>query len=243
MKKRFAILVSVIVGLTVVTARAQPRPPPAPSFDGSMDKLFGDNSGFSGTMEFHSTGASGEEVAMSAKIAHAEGKARIEMDISEMQGSHIPAQAVARMKQMGMSKTTMIMRSDKGIVYMVYPDMKAYTEMATQEKRAAMSEYKTETTKLGQETIDSHDCVKNKVVVTGPTGAPHESTVWNATDLKQFPVKIETASDTGKATVILFKEVKLEKPDDAQFDPPSDFKKYDNMMSLMMSRARGAPAQ
>jgi Domain of unknown function (DUF4412) len=243
MKKHFALLVSVIVGLSVVTARAQPRTPSAPNFDGDMDKLFGDNSGFSATMEFRSAGPSGEEVEMSAKVVHVEGKARIEMDISEMQGSHIPPQTAARMKQMGMSKTTMIMRSDKGITYVVYPDMKAYTEMGGQEKRAAMSEYKTETTKLGQETIDGHDCVKNKVVVTGPSGAPHDSTVWNATDLKQFPVKIETASVNGNASVILFKEVKLDKPDDAQFDPPSDYKKYDNMMSLMMSRARGAPPQ
>jgi hypothetical protein len=243
MKRHLTILASVIVGLTVVTSRAQPRPPTPPSFDGALGKLFGENAGFSAVMEFHSTSPSGEDITMSARMAHAEGKAHMEMDMSTMQSAHIPPQAAARMKQMGMSKMTIIIRRDKGLSYMVYPDMRAYTETATQEKYAAMSEYKAETTKLGQETIDGHDCVKNKVVVTDPDGRAHESTVWNATDLKEFPVKIQTTSDTGNVMVLLFKDVKLEKPDDAQFDPPSDFKKYDDMMSLMMSRARGAPPQ
>jgi len=243
MKKHFTILGSVIFGLTVVTARAQPRPPPTPSFDGAMGKLFGENSGFSATMEFHSTGPSGGEITISAKIAHAEGKARMEMDMSAMHGSQIPPQAAARMKQMGMSKLTMIIRRDKGLSYMVYPDMKAYVETATHEKYAAASEYKAEVTKLGQEAIDGHDCVKNKVVVTDPDGPTHESTVWNATDLKEFPVKIQTTAANGNAMVLLFQDVKLGAPDDTQFDPPPDFKKYDDMMSLMMSRARGAPPQ
>jgi hypothetical protein len=39
---------------------------------------------------------------------------------------------------------------------------------------------------------------------------------------------------------MLFKEVKLDKPDDAQFEPPADFTKYDDVMNLMMSRARSA---
>ncbi len=79
---------------------------------------------------------------------------------------------------------------------------------------------------------------KNKVVVTGPDGVSHESTVWNATDLDKFPVKIEM-SDNGKQTTMTFKDVKTEKPDSALFDPPADYKKYDSMMNMMMSRARG----
>jgi hypothetical protein len=243
MNKHLTILASVLVGLTVVTTSAQPRQPSTPSFDGAMGKLFGDNSGFSANMEYTSTGPSGQEMTVSAKITHAEGKAHMEMDISNMQGGHVPPAAAARMKQMGMGKLTIIIRRDKGLSYMVYPDMKAYTETATQEKYAPVAEYKSDSTKLGQETIDGHDCVKNKVVVTAPDGSTHESTVWNATDLKDFPVKIQTTSDKGTAMILSFKDVKLEKPDDSQFDPPSDFKKYDDMMSLMMSHARGAPPQ
>jgi hypothetical protein len=243
MKKNLVFLVSVIVGFTVVAARAQPGAPPAPSFDGAIGKLFGDNSGFTATMEFHFTRPSGEEMTMTGRMAHLEGKARFEMDLSAMQGGHMPPQAAEQMKQMGMSKMVSLTRRDKSLTYLLYPDMKAYVVMALQGTNTPMSEYKAETSKLGEETIGGHDCIKNKVVVTGPDGFAHESTVWNATDLKQFPVKIQTTSKEGQSMVMLFKEVKLEKPDDTQFDPPADFKKYDDVMSLMMSRARGAPPQ
>jgi outer membrane lipoprotein-sorting protein len=243
MKKPLPILTAIIVALTLVTARAQPRPPTGPNFDGAMDKLFGFNSGFSATMEMHSTDPTGKQMTMSAKMAHADGKSRIEMDMWGTQGANMPPQVAARMKQMGMSKTTVINRSEKNVSYVIYPDMQAYTEMPAQSKYAPASDYKVEVTKLGEESIDGHACVKNKCVVTDPDGATHEYTVWNASDLKQFPLKIETKSENGQAMVMLFKDVKLEKPDDAQFEPPSDFKKYDSMMSLMMSRARGGAPQ
>jgi len=243
MKKHLIILASVIVGFTVFTARAQPGGPPSPSFDGAMAKLFGDNTGFSATMELHLAQPSGEPMTMTGKMAFLDGKNRFEMDMSTMQGGHIPPQALARMKQMGMGKMTMIARPDKDVNFMLYPDMKAYTTMALNESNTPPSAYKLDTAKQGEETIDGHDCVKNKVVVTGPDGVTHEATVWNAGDLKQFPVKIQLTSKAGQDTVMLFKEVKLGKPDDAQFDPPADFKKYDDMMSLMMSRNPGAPPQ
>jgi hypothetical protein len=243
MKKHLVLLASVMVGFSVVTARAQPGPPPGPSWDGAMAKLFGDHSGFTATMEFHFNRPSGQEMIMPGKMAHLEGKARFEMDLSSMQGGNMPPQAAAQMKQMGMGKMTSITRRDQNLIYMIYPDMKAYTEMAIPEKNVAVSEYKAEVTKLGEETLNGHDCIKNKVVATGPDGATHEFTVWNATDLKKFPVKVQLTTKEGKDMVMLFNDVKLEKPDAALFEPPADFTKYDNMMSLMMSRARGTPPQ
>jgi hypothetical protein len=208
-----------------------------------MAKLFGDNPGFTATMEFHMTLPSGQEMTMPGKIAHLEGKARFEMDMSNMQGANMPPQAAAHMKQMGMSKMFSITRRDLNITYMVYPDMKAYTEMPMRETNAPVSEYKADETKLGEETINGHSCIKNKVVVTCPDGSTRDSTIWNATDLNKFPIKIQTTPKEGRTMVLLFNDVKLEKPDAALFDPPADFTKYDSMMSLMMSRVRGAPPQ
>jgi hypothetical protein len=243
LKKHFVVLASIMAGFIVVTAGAQPGPPPRPSFDGAMAKLFGDNTGFSATLEFHCTQSSGDEMIMPGKVAYSVDKSRFEMDMTKMQGGHLPPQAAAQMKQMGMARMTMISRGDKKLSYVVYPDMKAYVVNATQEASAAPSEYKAETTKLGEETIDGHDCIKNKVVVTGPDGVKHESTVWNASDLKLFPLKIQSTGDKGMAVVMLFKDVKLEKPDDAQFDLPGDFTKYDDVMTLMMSRIKAAQQQ
>ena len=73
--------------------------------------------------------------------------------------------------------------------------------------------------------------MKNKVIVTDDQGTNHEYTVWNATDLKKFPLKIVTAEE-GMNMTMSFKNVKLDKPK-ADFNAPSDYKKYDNIMSLM----------
>ena len=76
----------------------------------------------------------------------------------------------------------------------------------------APADFKVETTELGKETVDGHPCVKNKVVVTDKESKQHESTVWNATDLKNFPVKIETGRER-RHFDHAFKNISLTKPD------------------------------
>ena len=97
---------------------------------------------------------------------------------------------------------------------------------------AATANYKVETTELGKDTVDGHPCVKTKFIVTDDQGNKHESVVWNATDLKKFPVKIETVQQ-GQTMTILFKDVILAKPDAGLFEPPSSYTKYDSMQTMM----------
>jgi hypothetical protein len=132
---------------------------------------------------------------------------------------------------------------------MIYPGLQAYVQMPPPDPDAAKpaSDFKSEATELGKETVDGHACVKNKVVVTDKAGTARQSTVWNATDLKNFPVKIET-SDGGTTVTMLFKDVKFDRPEAAQFEPPAGFKKYDDMMTMMqqemmkrMGGGRGLP--
>jgi hypothetical protein len=199
-----------------------------------MAKIFGENTAYSANLEMRTAGGSGGEVTMPGKLAYLEGKTRFEMDMTEMKSANMPAQGAAQMKQMGMDKIVTISRPDKNTTCIIYSGLQAYVENPIQDADAAKpaSDFKSEVTQLGKETVDGHACVKNKVIVTDKAGKAHESTVWNATDLKNFPVKIET-SESGQTTTMLFKDIKLDRPDAAQFDPPAGFKKYDNMMALM----------
>ncbi len=197
-----------------------------------MAKIFGDNSSFSANMEMQVVGD--QPITMPGKIYVSDGKSRFEMDMSEMKGHQLPPDAAAHMKAMGMDKMVTISLPDDKTAYMIYPNMQAYVQMPTQNPDAAKpeSDFKIETTELAKETADGHPCVKNKVVVTDKEGNKHESTVWNATDLKNFPIKIET-TEAGHTTDMVFKDVKLSKPEAGLFAPPSNYKKYDSMMSLM----------
>jgi hypothetical protein len=206
-------------------AGAMGGPPPGPRFVGSMIKLFGDNSSFS---------AGRMPMTVPGKIFVLDGKSRFEMNMAEMKSSAIPPQAVEQMKAMGMNEMVNISNPEEKITYLVYPGLQAFAQVTMQDPEAAKTaaDFKIETTELGKETVNGFDCVKNKAVVTDNAGKQFEYTVWNATDLKDFPVKLETTNQ-GRNMTMVFKDVKLSKPDKALFAPPADYKKYDSMMAMM----------
>jgi len=248
MKKTF-LLIATLVALGLAPAFAQ-FGPQAPHFGGALDKLFGEHQAFSAVMEFQTGGPAGENITMPGKFSFDTGKSRFEMNLSEMQGSKMPPDAAAHMKVMGMDTMISISRPDKKLVYIVYPGLNSYAEMTPQDPSAtAAANFKLETTELGKETVDGHDCVKNKVIVTDKDGKQHESTVWNATDLKNFPVKI-VSTEQGHDSTMLFKNISLAKPAAGNFEVPSGFTKYDNVQTMMqtemmkkMGGAMGKPPQ
>lgn len=245
--KTIQLFFAGVLCLVAVSARAQfgPGAGKGLSLSGSTAKLFGENKAFTGSMELQAISPQGP-VTVPGKIFFLDGKARFEMDMAETKSPAIPPGAGAQMKAMGMDKITMISRPDKKVSYMVYPGLQAYLETPMEDSEAEKpeSDSKLEETEVGKEKLDEHDCVKNKAVVTDKDGR-HESTVWRATDLNKFPVKIEQ-TEGGNLSTMTFKDVKLTKPDVKQFDAPTDYKKYDSMMALtqeMMKRAGagGAP--
>ncbi|MSU56669.1 MAG: DUF4412 domain-containing protein [Pedosphaera sp.] len=237
MKKYLSLLATVAIASVLTPVHAQPGmggPPAAPRFYGKIKKVFGEHTAFSANAEFEMKDRSGDPTAMPGKLAFLDGKSRFEMDLSQATSSRMPPEAAAQMKAMGMDKMIAISRPDKKVTYLVYPGLNAYLEMPLKDADEAQNDadLKMETTELGKEKLHGHDCVKNKVVVTGKDGKKQEATVWNASDQKKFPVKIET-TEQGNKVVMTFKEVKLAKPDAAQFEPPAGATKHDNFGSLM----------
>lgn len=217
-----------------------------PSFSGEMLKLFGENKDFSADLEFQvREGGAGAPLTMPGKIEVSDGKTRFEMDLTQAKGEQIPPEAIGQLKQMGMDKMVTVSLPKKDLSYLIYPGLEAYVQLPINDPDANASEtdFEMEITELGKEEVAGHKCIKNKVVVTEKDSTVHESTVWNAIDLKKFPVKIETTED-GHEIVLLFTNVKLTTPAASQFSPPSSYTKYDNMMAMMqeimMKRMGGA---
>lgn len=218
---------------------------PGPRFSASLAKLFGENPGFSATVENQIKQPGGDTMSLAGSLSFLDGKSRFEMDMTKATGAGIPAGAGEQMKAMGMDTMISITRPDKKITYLVYPGLKAYAEIPLTDagSETPADKYKIEPTELGKETVEGHPCVKNKVVVTDGKDGKHEFVVWNATDLKNFPVKIEQ-KEGGMEMTSIYKDIKFAKPDAAQFEPPKDFKRYDNMQALMqeeMMKRMGAP--
>jgi len=240
MKTYFSILVSIIAGIGLLPAHAQFGPrggaPVTPHFGGATGKLFGDNQAFTATMEFQTIDSSGEAVTMPGKISFDSGKMRFEMSMADMKTSRMKPADAAQMKSMGLDQMITLSRPDKKTACLIYPGMQSYVEnpIPESESNSAKDDYKVETAELGKDTVDGHPCVKNKVTVTGKDGVKHESTVWNATDLKNFPVKIQT-SEAGNNVTMLYKNVSLTKPAASAFEVPSDYTKYDSIQVMMQA--------
>lgn len=242
----------MVLGLALTSALAQMGPhggAPGPRFDAATATLFGDNQSFSAQLEFQMTMADGSEVTRPGKLMFDNGKSRFEINMSEMRDPSMPPGTADQMKSMGMDRIVLISLPELKLGYMVYPGLNSYAEMAAAEPAGGTntSDFKIETTELGKETVDGHECVKNKVTVTDKDGNKTESTVWNATDLKNFPVKIVT-DQAGKPATMLFKNISFAKPPGSMFEAPAGFTKYDDVQTLMrtevmkkMGAGLGAP--
>jgi hypothetical protein len=166
------------------------------------------------------------------------------MDASQIKGGNMPPGAAEQMKKMGMSEMVSIALPDKKENYIIYPGLKAFAVVpfkdAASEKDDKTAIQKTE---LGKETIDGHPATKCKVAFKDDQGTNQVATVWYASDLKDFPIKIEMTQHDMPIT-LTFKEVKLEKPEDSLFVPPADFTRYNDVATLMRETMmkRFAPA-
>ena len=239
MKSYLNGIVAAGVLLAITSTQAQMGGPQrGPQLNAAMSKLFGQNSAFTADVEVDVTMSGGEKLMMPGKAAFDSGKSRFEVNLGEVKGTAMPAELVAQMKTMGMDRMIMISRPDKKVSYAVYPGLKAYAQqpMPESEANTATADLKIESTELGKETVAGHPTVKTKSVVTDSKGEKHEFTTWNATDMKNFPIRIESTEDGNKA-LMTFSQVKLAKPEAAQFEPPSGLTKYDNIMAMMQQEA------
>jgi Domain of unknown function (DUF4412) len=239
--KQILTIISLAALIAGATATAQPGGRGGlgnPSgISASIAKIFGDNRAFTAKMETTMQDpAQSEPITTEVKMAMLDGKIWVETDVTKVKGAGIPQERIAQMKQIGMEIRVNIIRPDQKITYNVFPHVQAYIGTAMTDKQVAdaMDKSKLEKTSLGKETIDGHPCEKNKVVIKGDKGEEHELLIWNATDLKNFPIQI-AMEEQGNKIVLKYKDVKLEKPDSKTFELPANFTKYDNIQKMMMA--------
>jgi hypothetical protein len=202
----------------------------------AFTKLFGDITAFSAKAEVRVLDKSQQEVMKGPmSFALLDNKVRVELDMAEFKNKGEPAGANDELKQMGMSHVVSVIRPDKKVIYVIYPDHKALASMPLSKEEAEAAEKKPtlQKTETGKETVDGHPCIKNTVIVTGDKGKILEATTWNATDLKDFPVQIQTRDQNNYTSIVTYRQVQLAKPDAGQFDPPAGYKHYNEPAEMV----------
>jgi hypothetical protein len=206
------------------------QPPTAGSATGvnaAFVKLFGNVTAFSARMETQVLDRSGQEsVRMPMDFATLSNKVRMDLNLEQTVSRDLPANMISVMKQQGMERIISIFRPDQKATLLLYPGPKRYQALplAKGEADAIDKGLQVEKTALGKETIDGHACVKNQVVVRNQQGPVLRATTWNATDLKDLPIRVEMKKEESKV-VITFKQVQFAKPDPKRFDVPDDYVK------------------
>ncbi len=250
MKLRHFLLLTVAVLLTAVTSTQAQFGPPAragankpPGVSAAMAKVFGKNSAFTSKAELRMLDATGKEVMSGpAQYSYLDGSAYFHIDMSLIKSAQMPPQAAAMMKQFGMNELATATRAGAKTSFQIYPGLKAYVEQPISAQDAVAEKAEVKSEQVGEETVNGHKCKKHKVTVTAE-GKTQEIFTWNATDLKDFPVKIETKED-GNTIIMESKEVKFEKPDAKLFEAPAGFTRYDNPQMLLqteMMKRMGGP--
>jgi len=233
-KLKVGLLGTLLIASLTLHAQLPGGGSPA-GMNAALTKLFGDITACSARAEIRVMDLSlTEKVTVPLNFALLDGSVRMEMDLSQMKNKDMPPGMVDSLKQMGLAQVISIFRPDKKIAYAIYPDQKASLAMPLpkDEADAAAKAPKIEKTPLGKETIDNHPCVKTKVKIVDDQGKTMDATAWYATDLKDFPVQIQTNEKEG-TTIILFKQVQLTKPSASLFEPPAGYTQYNSQQELM----------
>ncbi len=228
--KRFAFTVFGFSLLASVALAQMPggKPPPDPC--AALAKFFNKDAEFTASAKVVVVGKKARDnQTMVMRFAVSGRKMRNEMDMTKMSG--IRSSDVAGMKQMGMDQMVILALPEKPATYMVFPNLKSYCDMPNSGK--GNPEGKLEKTELDSDTIEKHPCKKSKLTFTDKDGKTAEAIVWEATDLKNFPIQYQTVENE-QTTTTTFSDIKMDKPDASLFDLPESYKKYGNMQEMMM---------
>ena len=231
-----AILASGAAGI----ANAQMPGGGPPGWNAAMTKLFGDVKAFSAKAEMRALDKAGQPaIQVPMNFALLDNKVRMDIDMTQLKGPQAPPDQVALLKQMAMDRVACIVALDKKDMQLIFPSLAAYVEAPLPEDEAAAlsKDLKVHKIPLGKEAIDGHPCVKNRVVMTDAKGQKTEAVVWNATDLKDFPVQMQM-NEKETTVVMRYNEVRLGKPDAKQFAAPAGFTKHADMQQLMLAIAQ-----
>jgi hypothetical protein len=223
-----------LVLVSSVAARAQLDGPGSPGVSASLIRLFGTNLAFTAQLEYQLLNRSNKEIVnLPMSFARLDNRIRVEVDLARMRNQEHP-DALAQVKPLGMDQLVTILRPDQRATFQVFPRLQAFVKlpMPPTESEAFLKPAKMERTPIGQEKMQGYACVKYRVTALDQQGKRHEATVWNAAELRDFPVCV--ATQEGTDTVIMrFQQVQFIRPEATKFEPPVGYAESADMQALM----------
>ena len=242
--RRGAFLLARVCALAfaVPLARAQFQ---APGISAELFRVFAEFKSFSAQGELRMRDSSGSEtLLLPLHLGHEPGKLRLDFDLTQVTGGLLPDFARESMTQVGLNRAATVLDPEKQLIVMLFPLVRAYTEMAMPKEEAAAAQRKFTSARkeLGRETIDGHDCAKTLVTFTDEAGQTSEATCWLAADFQGLPAQIETRDKAG-TTQLRFKSIRRVTSGARRFNIPDGYKKYPSSTALVKAVVAQAVAE
>lgn len=233
---QLTLLLGFLLGFITVarTAAQETTVGLSPGLNAALVRLLGEHKAFIAQLRIRMTDKEGTEILNAPmQFALLDGKMRGDLDVTKLKSKDLPALAASAAKSVGMEKVVTLVRPDKAESYLLYPAFQSclVAPIDAADLAALKQPAKIQRTPLGPESLDGHPCVKTKVVVVEPGGQPHESTVWYATDLKDFPLRVRTVDGTDTLD-LHFSQIRFVRPEAKEFDLPSGTARYDNVQDM-----------
>jgi hypothetical protein len=222
---RFLISLALLLVFLSPTQRIHAQMQGASGLNSVILKLFGKHDDFTVDADFELKKA---QITLTMTISVSGGKLRADADMSTYRGAGINKdmkEQIKLSKAAGLDRIISITRPDQNRLYRIFPGRKSYEEAPVPKEAAGVNGIsKIKKTPLARETLDGHPCLKVKVALVDDKGRQQEMTVWEATDLKDFPIMVQL-SEGGENMVVHNRNIRFGKPLPSLFELPVGYAK------------------
>jgi hypothetical protein len=203
---------------------------PMPGLDSALRAIFDTETAFSATATMAMQGG-GQDMNMTVKVSVLDGMTKTDIDMADINGGMIPPQAMTQIKALKMDKITTLIINDGNTSVVIYPGMKAYVESPTSGVEDA-GDCSIEVTGTSDDEIDGKTFLKKELNVNCKSFEQQKFSVWAEKANPDMPVRLVTEQN-GVTLTMTLSDVKMEKPDAADFVAPAEFQKFGSMPELL----------
>lgn len=202
-------------------------------FNATVAMLFNDIPAFSANVETAITNkAENSRMTLPMKMQKREDLFRLEVDLTKMKGSSALIASLAAIQNIGMARMASVVSTRDKEMMVMFPELKFYTRVALSEVDVPTGDFKVSKKAGGKETINGQPCVRQQVTLTAADGKKTEATTWEATPLKNFPIRMLFRPE-GSSMAMNFNGVDLNAPSPETFSVPKEYRAFDSISSLM----------
>jgi hypothetical protein len=239
-------------GPVIGQAPAPPAPSPAanapaspldqaPFLAAALSEVFSDSRAFSAQAILQLPGDQPNQ-GIPLGFATLNGHMRWYLNLDQARSSRLDPALTTWLREARLNQVLFILRPETNALVVV-PGLKQWFEFAPPKSPEiqAKAEEKVgflQKTEVGRETVDGHPCVKYRLDLPKERGSGEQAFVWQATDLKNLPIKFQTALN-GEIFTLLFRQIKDTPPDAKHFEPTAGYARVSGPETLLQNALLG----